>query len=95
MAEDSDESMVICLNVGLFKNRNNFRTIKKDFTTVEIERESIDTVRKFHNFEEKIFKVNDTTVDIGAFFIFLKQNGLESIFNLYFGVDGKLPQQTA
>ena len=45
---------------------------------------------KFENFEEKIFTSdNNTTIDLGLLFTFLKEKGLESIFNLYFGIDGK------
>ena len=62
--------------------------------TVKVEEQFMDDLKKFSNFEEKIFTVNDMNVDIGGFFLFLKQNGLEHIFNLVFGVEGKLPQQT-
>lgn len=62
--------------------------------TVKIEEQFMNDLKKFANFEEKIFSTNDTSVDIGGFFLFLKQKSLEYIFNLYFGVEGKLPQQT-
>lgn len=48
--------------------------------------------QKFENFEEKIFSPNnDSNLDLGLLFAFLKEKDLAHIFQLYFGVDGKLP----
>lgn len=70
-----------------------YRIQMKDIKTVEIEKDIFDQVKKFSNFEEKYFSSNnDHSVDMGLFFAFLKQIGLEFVFNLYFGIDGKLPQ---
>ncbi len=45
---------------------------------------------KFENFEEKIFNTDtNSNIDLGLFFSYLKEKNLESIFNLYFGVEGK------
>lgn len=49
-------------------------------------------LRKFTDFEEMTFSnENDSHIDIGLLFAFLKQKGFQNIFNIFFGVDGKLP----
>lgn len=64
----------------------------KETQNFEIDSSNMKSSRKFDNFEEKLFSSNnDANIDIGVLFAFLKEKGLESIFNLYFGVDGKLP----
>ena len=64
----------------------------KETQTFTIESSKFKEYAKFNNFEEKIFSANnDSNIDIGLLFVFLKENGFQSIFNLYFGVDGKLP----
>lgn len=64
----------------------------KDTQCMSVDADQLPTVKKFDSFEEKIFSANnDSNIDIGLFFAYLKQKNLESIFNLYFGVDGKLP----
>ncbi|RNA15973.1 RWD domain-containing 2B [Brachionus plicatilis] len=50
-----------------------------------------ESVKKFKDFEEKLFTSNNQTFDLGILFVFLKEKNLEYVFNLYFGVDGKLP----
>ena len=58
----------------------------------EIEPDLVNTVKKFDNFEEKLFTSNNTdSIDLGLLFAFLKDKNLDYVFNLYFGVDGKLP----
>ncbi len=49
---------------------------------------------KFDNFEEKMFTYSnsDSNIDFGLLFAYLKEKNLDYIFQLYFGVDGKLPQ---
>lgn len=49
--------------------------------------------KKFSNFEEMVFNADSTDnhIDNGLLLAFLKEKGFQNIFNLYFGVDGKLP----
>ena len=63
----------------------------KETQTYEIEPQFIDTLKKFDNFEEKMFLSNNDAFDLGILFAFLKEKNLDYVFNLYFGVDGKLP----
>jgi hypothetical protein len=68
----------------------------KDIQTVELSDEAaagMKDLKKFDSFEEKLFSAhaNDNNIDLGLFFVFLKEKGLEHIFSMYFGVDGKLP----
>ena len=54
-------------------------------------------LHKFEGFEEKLFNEggNESSIDKGLLFAFLKEKGFSSIFNLYFGVEGKLSTQTS
>ena len=55
-------------------------------------------LHKFEGFEEKLFNEgggNESTIDKGLLFAFLKEKGFSNIFNLYFGVEGKLSTQTS
>ena len=65
----------------------------KDSLTVEVEsKDKMNGLRKFDVFEEKLFSAhNDSNIDLGLLFVFLKEKGFENIFAMYFGVDGKLP----
>jgi hypothetical protein len=74
----------------------------KDTYTVELSsgggacKEEMKSLKKFDSFEEKLFLgSSDTSIDLGLLFAFLKERGLEHVFSLYFGVDGKLPASTA
>jgi len=68
--------------------------------------EDIIQFKKFSAFEERVFQSNADLIptenvelkirneygsDMGLLFKFLSEKGFSSIFNLYFGVDGKLP----
>lgn len=63
----------------------------KDNQSFEYDPIEWQSARKFNNFEEKIFTSNNQTFDMGILFAFLKEKNLEYVFNLYFGVEGKLP----
>jgi hypothetical protein len=65
----------------------------KDLQTNDISNlGQIKELKKFDCFEEKLFSANnDSNIDLGILFQFLKEKGLENIFSIYFGVDGKLP----
>lgn len=51
---------------------------------------------KFDNFEEKVFNYSntDSNFDFGLLFAYLKEKNLDYIFHFYFGVDGKLPNNS-
>jgi hypothetical protein len=68
--------------------------------------EDVLQLKKFSPFEERVFQTNldlmpsenaDLKIrneygsDMGLLFKFLSEKGFSSVFNLYFGVDGKLP----
>jgi hypothetical protein len=68
--------------------------------------EDIIQLKKFSSFEERVFQTNEDLIptenielkirneygsDMGLLFKYLSEKGFSSIFNLYFGVDGKLP----
>ena len=68
--------------------------------------EEMQALKKFDTFEERVFQTNnDLTMpvnselkirneygsDMGLLFKYLTEKGFASIFNVYFGVDGKLP----
>ncbi len=65
----------------------------KDIQTYDLTNSvQIKDLKKFDWFDEKLFSANnDNNIDLGLFFVFLKEKGLENVFSMYFGVDGKLP----
>lgn len=81
------------------KNQNvlfNLQAIKnfiikvKETESFEVDCTVTNKFSKFDNFEERIFNTDsNSNIDLGLFFSFLKERGLENIFNLYFGVEGK------
>jgi len=56
---------------------------------------SVDSLRRFENFEEKLFVNSNsssghgTHLDRGQLLQFLQQNGFKDVFRFYFGIDGK------
>lgn len=64
----------------------------KENELFQIEPSKLDEYQKFYEFKEMVFSnENDSHIDIGLLFAFLKEKGFQSVFNMYFGVDGKLP----
>ncbi|KAL5011849.1 hypothetical protein ScPMuIL_010400 [Solemya velum] len=62
---------------------------------IEIGTDDIKNIRKFSNFEEKVFDVRcgkgrEYHMDLGKFCEFLDSNGCRHLFNIFFGVDGKV-----
>jgi hypothetical protein len=65
----------------------------KEITLVDDEDvdDIIEKNSKFKNFEEKQF---ETKEEPRTFYAFLKENNIEDVFNLYFGVEGSMPTTT-
>ena len=89
------------------RSLNWFKIQIKEHQNIEVNNEEDALqLKKFDAFEEKIFQNspnltgpenvdlkirNEYVNDMGLLFKFLSERGFSSIFNLYFGVDGKLP----
>ncbi len=55
----------------------------------------VDNFRKFTQFEEKYFKNQNATTDLGLLHVFLREKNFPNIFNLYFGIDGRETNQVS
>lgn len=63
----------------------------KDNQKFEIDETKLADYIKFDKFEEKYFSDNPDSSDMGLLFQYLKEKDLGDAFNLFFGVDGRLP----
>lgn len=91
------DSENVALYVSRLKNLSWQKIQIKDSQTVPVNEDNKSgDLNKFDSFEEKLFLAGgESTIDLGLFFAFLKDKGLENIFALYFGVDGKLPASSS
>ena len=75
------------------------RLVMKEKEDTEIGDSDINSLRKFQNFEEKVFDPRDGRgrgyhMDMGLLVQFLEKHGCGNIFHIYFGVDGKVVEDS-